>query len=167
MGKSSPIQESTSREIRGTTHHNRQEGSHDNASNSQQPVLPDDRSGHPDKRPFIETAAPVSKQTGDREKRAAKHPKKKRKTNLNPPAITDWAKKIIGQGATDNPDGENTVLISTWRSAATCVRIFRQRHLLDDPKARAEHRSGKSGGDVSAGRASSGPTALWRKTKRT
>ena len=88
---------------------------------------------------YFDTAAPVPKQTGDPNKGATGRTKRQRRTNPKPPAISDRAKKIISKGATDNPDGENTVLISTWRGSATCVRIFRQKHLLDDPKTGAEH----------------------------
>ena len=63
--------------------------------------------------PYFETAAPAPKSAGDREKRAASRPKKKRRNNPKLPAITDRATKIITRGATNNPDGENTVLIST------------------------------------------------------
>ena len=53
-------------------------------------------------------------------------------------AITDRAREILSEGTKDNPEGENTVVISELDGEATISRIFRRRHTGGDPREAAD-----------------------------
>ena len=59
-------------------------------------------------------------------------------TDMQGRAISSRAKELISEGATDNPDGENTIVISELGWEATIFRIFRQRHTGGDPRKDAD-----------------------------
>ena len=59
-------------------------------------------------------------------------------TAMEGTAITDRAKEIFSEGATDNIEEENTVAFSEFDGEATVFRIFRRRHTGGDPMEAAD-----------------------------
>ena len=52
--------------------------------------------------------------------------------------ITERARRILSEGAYDNPDGENTVIVAEGETT-TVFRVFRARHTLYDPPERGDN----------------------------
>lgn len=167
MGKSSPIQESTSRETRATR----------TTTDKRGVMTTQAKTDNRDRRTrgadtlkasrYFETAAPAPKQTGDREKRDGMRQKKKRRTSPKPPASP------IGPGKSSARERPTTPTVRTRSSSPSSgarppASGSSGRDICwTTPRPGRSTGSGKSGGDVSAGRASSGPVPSWSQTAAT